>query len=118
MPRLYACPACGARTTQRTCPEHRDHARQQRAARDARPDVRAKRNARPARTIYNTPRWRRLRAYIIDRDEVCAIDGLPGTDADPLTCGHIVALANGGDPWDEANLQAEHRSCNARKGAR
>lgn len=34
---------------------------------------------------------------------------------DDLTVDHIVALANGGDPLDEANMQTLCRSCNGRK---
>jgi 5-methylcytosine-specific restriction endonuclease McrA len=46
----------------------------------------------------------------------CAICGEPFTPQDPPTRGHIIALANGGSN-DPSNFQAEHRSCNLRKGA-
>lgn len=48
---------------------------------------------------------------------VCAICCQPPTITDPLTRGHIVALANGGTNHP-SNYQAEHETCNKRKGTK
>ncbi|MEV4096954.1 HNH endonuclease [Streptosporangium saharense] len=41
----------------------------------------------------------------------CAICGLPPTEDNPLTAGHIVARVDGGTN-DLSNYQPEHRACN------
>jgi 5-methylcytosine-specific restriction enzyme A len=84
----------------------------------------------PARAIYRTQRWIRLRAFVISRDPLCkaglaALDkrqpelaictsfygvAMPSTDAD-----HIVPIRAGGDPWDHTNLQGLCHSDHARK---
>ncbi len=55
---------------------------------------------------------------VVANASVCAICDKPPTATDPLTMGHkLVAFSKGGpaEPW---NVQAEHRTCNSRKGAR
>ncbi|MGH2376207.1 MAG: HNH endonuclease signature motif containing protein [bacterium] len=54
---------------------------------------------------------------MIGPDTVCAVDGRPGTAADPLQLDHILPLSLGGtdDPW---NLRAIHRSENISRGGR
>jgi len=60
----------------------------------------------------STPRWRRTRAAILDRDRWrCQLCGRPAT-----TVGHIRARRDGGDDrW--SNLRAECAPCNYRGGA-
>ena len=67
----------------------------------------------------STRAWRRLRAYVLERDRyVCqrpqppagAPCGRPATDA-----GHIVARVYGGTD-DPTNLRAECKPCNATDG--
>lgn len=49
--------------------------------------------------------WRRLRAYVIARDNgICGLCGMPGAD----TGGHIIALEDGGAELDPDNVRAEH----------
>ena len=66
----------------------------------------------------STRSWRKLRAYILDRDgRVCQvldeqgrICGAPATD-----CGHIIAKAEGGDDHP-SNLRAECEPHNSADG--
>ena len=49
-----------------------------------------------------TPRWKRVRAQIRERDGYrCRQCGKAGR----LEVDHIVPIAAGGDPWEPANLQ-------------
>lgn len=57
------------------------------------------------------------REKILATATVCAICGLPPTDDDPLTAGHITPRVHGGTN-DPGNYQPEHASCNYSKGAR
>lgn len=58
--------------------------------------------------------WRRVSAFVLDRDgHVCRYCGGPATTAD-----HVVALVNGGDRLEPANLVAACVACNSSKGAR
>lgn len=64
----------------------------------------AARNAGRARSlaVYRSARWRRLRARILRERPWCEHPGCrePATDVD-----HITPIEDGGDPWDEDNLQ-------------
>ena len=61
----------------------------------------------------NTRAWRRLRKQVLLRDGWrCRWCGGPADTAD-----HVVALADGGAPFDPSNLVAACRSCNGRRGA-
>lgn len=59
-------------------------------------------------------RWRRVRADVLARDggrcRWC------GGDADQVD--HVVPASRGGDRYDQANLAASCRGCNASRGAR
>ena len=56
--------------------------------------------------------WQRLRPAILARDGWrCWICGNPANTVD-----HVVALAEGGAPYDPANLRAACRPCNCRRG--
>lgn len=58
----------------------------------------------------------RNRRILLANATRCSICGEPPTASDPLEAGHIIPVAHGGSD-DLTNLQAEHRSCNRRKGA-
>ncbi len=62
-------------------------------------------------------RWyRKQRTLILTTSTHCGICGQPFTDPDdPAVLDHIIPRAAGGG-HDPSNLQAAHRSCNARKG--
>ena len=63
--------------------------------------------------IYLTPRWRRLRAAIIERDLFqCCKCGIP---PDRFEVDHIQAIADGGAVWDPDNLQTLCPSCHRAK---
>lgn len=66
-----------------------------------------------ARRIYETPAWRSVRVAVLDRDSRrCQIHGprctVVATDVD-----HIVAIADGGAPFDPANCRAACKWCNS-----
>ena len=63
----------------------------------------------------NTPEYNAARRIVLGNATVCALCGEPPTLQDPLTLGHIKARAHGGG-LELSNLQAEHSSCNKRKG--
>lgn len=60
--------------------------------------------------IYESPRWRKLRKSYIQRNPVCAKCTQPMKYLD-----HIIPISQGGDIWDEKNLQGLCPSCNGRK---
>jgi len=81
---------------------------------------------RPSRAIYDSIRWKRLRAWIIRRWVAARGWWCPGYQrgghaSRELTADHITPLARllaaGGDPWDPANIAVLCRSCNGRKAA-
>ena len=64
----------------------------------------------------NTPRYIRLRDWLLDRQplcEICERQGRLGVAAKEMDHKHAVAL--GGDKWDEDNLQALCVECHAKK---
>lgn len=108
------CIACGQITTS---PTPRGTCRECAAEREA---------ARPARAVYDDPRWRKLSGFVIRahvRRNGWRCPGY-GRDAHPshdLTADHRVPLAQlmlaGANLWDPANLAVLCRSCNGRKAA-
>lgn len=62
--------------------------------------------------IVGTVRWARLRRRIFERDGWrCVRCRRPGR----LECDHVRPLEDGGDPWNEANLQTLCRGCHIEK---
>jgi 5-methylcytosine-specific restriction endonuclease McrA len=61
--------------------------------------------------------YRELASSIVAGATICALCGKPPTAADGLVTDHIIPRARGGSD-DASNLQAAHRTCNARKSAR
>lgn len=64
--------------------------------------------------LRNDPRYKRFCRLVIERDARCQQCG----SEDDLTADHIVAIANGGDPFDLGNGQCLCRRCNGRKSDR
>lgn len=64
---------------------------------------------------------RKLRAYVLRTQSVCAWCGqpvdktLPPLDPKAPQVDHIRAVANGGSEYDRTNLQLMHRRCNREK---
>lgn len=62
--------------------------------------------------IYNSKRWRELRARVLLEEPVCHWCGArKSTEAD-----HLQALVDGGDPYDFDNLVGSCKPCNSRRG--
>ena len=67
------------------------------------------------RKLYGTPRWKRLRRVILDRDGWrCQSCGKAGR----LEVDHILAVHLDGAFWDLGNLQALCRDCHFAKTRR
>jgi 5-methylcytosine-specific restriction enzyme A len=92
-PSPCATPGCPHLTTTARCPDHTTlhQARQDRRYHQA-----------PHRRVYKTAAWQRLRKRLLQDHPWCQSPGChqPATDVD-----HIVPLADGGEPFDETNLQ-------------
>jgi len=76
--------------------------------------------ANPSRSIYNTYLWRRIRARVLREwrrlyGPWCPGWGTASHVSHDLTVDHIVAVSDGGAPYDRANLTVLCRGCNTRK---
>src|SRR6185437_1584280 len=61
--------------------------------------------------IYNSVRWRKLRAVVLRRDPICKeCNEEPSSDAD-----HIIPIRQGGAPWSVENLQGLCAGCHSTK---
>lgn len=102
---VYPCGDLG--TVRGKCPRH---------ASEAARAYDAERNPRRARSlaVYRSRAWRRLRLRILRERPWCEA---PGCDAEAKHVDHVVPIEDGGDPWDEANLQPLCHPCHSRKTA-
>lgn len=57
------------------------------------------------RAFYGSARWQKLRARFRARNPLCAECDRNGRVTPMNVVDHIVAMRDGGDPWDWANLQ-------------
>lgn len=70
----------------------------------------------PHRTdVYHSARWRKLRAKVLAERPVCQHERCT---QQPTEVDHIIDLNDGGDPWDEGNLQALCKPHHSAKTAR
>ena len=60
--------------------------------------------------VYSTSQWKSLRLRILVSEPFCRQCGRPASQVD-----HIKAIEDGGDPWDEANLQPLCPRCHSAK---
>jgi 5-methylcytosine-specific restriction endonuclease McrA len=64
--------------------------------------------------LYRSNRWKRLRKKVLMRDEFSCLEcGRPANQVD-----HIVALRDGGEEFDQDNLQSLCNSCHSIKTAK
>lgn len=90
------CPVCAVPVPGGgKCPTHRSQTYRQ--------TDRHRAEREPWRRVYHTPQWSRLRKQVLREQPVCAS---PGCQAPSVDVDHIVALQDGGAPYDRANLQA------------
>ena len=67
---------------------------------------------RAGREVYRSPRWREVRAVVLERDGYrCRGCGAAGR----LEVDHVTPLDRGGAAFDENNLQALCRACHIGK---
>lgn len=93
-------PGCPVLTRKKRCPEH-----------EARYEARYARS----REVYNDPRWHALRRRVVREEPFCQAPGCNNltTDAD-----HVVPIAEGGAPFDRANVQGLCKKHHSEKTAR
>lgn len=76
--------------------------------------VATRKKARRHSDLYASPHWKRLSTFIRRRDPLCVL--CPGDDPHPsVEADHIIALSDGGEPFDPDNLQGVCRRCHGRK---
>jgi 5-methylcytosine-specific restriction protein A len=66
--------------------------------------------------LYGSVQWRALRLYVLERDgwrcRICA----EGCTGEATQADHIVAVAEGGPPFDPLNCRAACEFCNKSRG--
>lgn len=67
----------------------------------------------PPNPLYKTTQWQAFRALILARDKICRMCKILASKH----VDHIVALKDGGAPFDENNAQGLCHSCHSRKTA-
>ncbi len=66
-----------------------------------------------ARRVYDSPAWRTVRLAVLERDgHRCQIGG-PRCTQHATEVDHIVAIDDGGAPYDPQNLRAACKRCNS-----
>ena len=63
--------------------------------------------------LYNTAKWRRLSKYMLAKFPLCKVCNVPAAHVD-----HIVPVVQGGQAFNEENLQTLCVSCHSRKTAK
>ena len=104
--RFCATPGCAVRVVKGHCPPHALMREQ------GRPNV-------DTRRLYQTRRWRILRASVLQDDPLCRVCHGHGVIEPAVDVDHIVP--HRGEPfafWDRDNLQALCHACHARKTQR
>lgn len=52
----------------------------------------------------STYKWKQIRKVMLERQPYCSVDPSGGSCKGGLEVDHQIAIANGGDPYDEQNL--------------
>lgn len=66
---------------------------------------------------YNTAQWKRLRLRKLQDSPLCEYCP-PGRQRPATQVDHVTPIADGGDPWDMANLASCCGPCHSAKTAR
>ena len=68
-----------------------------------------------AKWPYNTPRWQRLRRYVLANEPLCRECRRAGRVTQATDVDHIEPVSQGGAAFDLVNLQPLCRECHNRK---
>ena len=68
--------------------------------------------------VYNTARWKRLRATKLSAHPYCELCASVGDVEKAVYADHILPILAGGDAWSMENLQSLCKTCHAKKSAR
>jgi 5-methylcytosine-specific restriction endonuclease McrA len=67
--------------------------------------------------VLSSPAWKAFRRHILERDGGrCQVNG-PRCRGWATDVDHVIALADGGQPFDEANTRASCKPCNSSRSA-
>lgn len=103
-PRPCAHPACPELVTRGRCPTH--EAAYQRGKDTKTPEARA---------FYDSPRWRKVRAWYRKRHRLCEECLRNGRPEHATLVDHIVPVRLGGAKFADSNLQSLCDACHQRK---
>jgi 5-methylcytosine-specific restriction protein A len=73
--------------------------------------------ARPGGRVYNTQRWRRVRAKVLNTGPLCVDCRAAGRVTPATEVDHIVPIADGGAPYALENLRPLCKSCHSKRTA-
>lgn len=112
-PHPCAHPGCGALVHTRYCDAH-----QRQAWRTQNERRRGSAEGRASQSFYWSRAWRRARLVYLASHPLCVMHEGQGRVVPATEVDHIVPIAQGGDPWSEANWQALCKSCHSAKTLR
>lgn len=69
------------------------------------------------KSVYNTARWKRVRALQLRERPLCEYCPL-GKQAIATEVDHYIAIEDGGAVYDHSNLRSSCKSCHSQKTAR
>jgi len=101
-------PGCPELTDRGRCEEHRKQAAQ---------EYDRSRCDDEMRRFYNSRAWRRVSKLHIQDESLCRACMAEGRLVPAVMTDHIAPIKQGGDRWDERNLQSLCQSCHSRKSA-
>jgi len=70
------------------------------------------------RSIYNSTRWRKLRAIVLKRQPICTMCQAKHRYTTANVVDHVLPINKGGFAWELSNLQALCTPCHNSKSAR
>lgn len=103
-PRPCAHPGCPELVPRGFCPPHE-------VARQRQKDTKTAED----RAFYDSPRWRKVRAWFRKRNPLCAECLREGRTTAATLVDHIIPRRLGGAPFADSNLQSLCNECHQRK---